>query len=147
MGGLRGQKCKSLENLPNGWTDWHQIWYTSADSSQNGHRLKTISPSIHQGAFRGGGLGVKNSKVWKIKRLDRLTPNLVHVCRFIWEWTSRLKTNSPSSPGVILAFRWSKCNQKFRNAMICREKMKINYIKIKCTNRHNYAATIPGEAG
>ena len=66
MGGLGGQKCKSLENLPNGWTDWHQIWYTSADSSRNGHRLKTISPSIHQGAFGGGGLGVKNSKVWKI---------------------------------------------------------------------------------
>ena len=31
--------------------------------------------------------------------------------------------------------------------MICREKMKINHVKIKCTNRHNYAATIPGEAG
>ena len=71
MGGLGGQKCnKSLENLPNGCTDWHQIWYTSANSSRNGHRLKTISPSIHQGAFwgrgGGGGLGVKNSKVWKI---------------------------------------------------------------------------------
>ena len=65
MGGLGGQKCKSLENLPNGWNDWHQIWYTSADSSRNGHRLKTISPSIHQGAF-WGVLGVKNSKVWKI---------------------------------------------------------------------------------
>ena len=36
---------------------------------QNGHRLKTISPSIHQGAFGGGGLGVKNSKVWKISNL------------------------------------------------------------------------------
>ena len=50
-GVLGGQKCKSLENLPNTWTDWPQIWYTSADSSRNGHRLKTISPSIHQGAF------------------------------------------------------------------------------------------------
>ena len=65
MGGLGGQKYKSLKNLPNGWTDWHQIWYTSPDSSRNGHRLKTISPSIHQVAF-SGGLGVKNSKVWKI---------------------------------------------------------------------------------
>ena len=26
--------------------------------------------------------------------------------------------------------------------MICREKMKINYIKMKCTNRHNYAAQL-----
>ena len=66
MGGLGGQQCKSLENLPNGWTDWHHIWYTSADSSRNGHRLKTISPSIHQGALGGGGLGVNNSKVWQI---------------------------------------------------------------------------------
>ena len=33
----------------------------------NGHRLKTISPSIHQrGIGGGGGLGVKNSKVCKI---------------------------------------------------------------------------------
>ena len=31
--------------------------------------------------------------------------------------------------------------------MICREKMKINYIKMKCTNRHNYAATIPAKPG
>ena len=96
MGGLGGQKCKSLENLPNGWTDWHQIWYTSADSYGNGHRLKT---------------------------------------------------NSPSSPGVILEFRWSKCNQKFEECHDLQIKMKIIYIKMKCTNRHNYAATIPGEAG
>ena len=73
-------KCKSLENLPNGWTDWHQIWYTSADSSRNGHRLKTITSADSSGNGRrlktisssqggilgGGGLGVKNSKVWKI---------------------------------------------------------------------------------
>ena len=37
--------------------------------------------------------------------------------------------------------------KSLRNAMICREKMQINYIKMKCTNRHNYAATITGEAG
>ena len=96
-GGFRGQKFKSLENLPNGWTDWHQIWYTSADSYGNGHRLKTTSPSGPGGSF--WGLGGQN---------------------------------------VI---------KSLRNAMICREKMKLNYIKMKCTNRHNYAATIPGEAG
>ena len=37
--------------LLNGWTDWHQIWYTSADLSGNGHRLNTIRPSTF------GGLG------------------------------------------------------------------------------------------
>ncbi len=51
LGVLGVTKCKSLENLPNGWTDWHQIWYTSADSYGNGHRLKTNSPSRPGGHF------------------------------------------------------------------------------------------------
>ena len=80
-------KCKSLENLPNGWTDWHQIWHTCADSSVNGHRLKTISSSRPKGAL-GGFRGSKVQKSGKsTKRLDRLAPNLVHVCGFISEWT------------------------------------------------------------
>ena len=37
-GVLGGQKFKNLEQLPNGWTNWHNIWYTPADSSGNGHR-------------------------------------------------------------------------------------------------------------
>ena len=36
-GGLGGHKFKSLGKLSNGCTDWHPIWYTSADSSENGH--------------------------------------------------------------------------------------------------------------
>ena len=62
FGGLGGQKCKSLENLPNGWTDWHHIWYTSVDSSGNGQ----LAPRYTRGGHWGGGLRVKNSKVWKI---------------------------------------------------------------------------------
>ena len=31
-GGLGGKQWKSLEHLPNGWTDWHRIWYTPAHS-------------------------------------------------------------------------------------------------------------------
>ena len=68
-GVLGGQKCKSQENLPSGCTDWHQICYTSADSSGNGHRLKTISPSIPQVAFWGGFTGSQNAKVWKIYQM------------------------------------------------------------------------------
>ena len=45
LGGLGGQKLKNLEKLPNGWTNCHQIWNTCADSSGNGHRLKTVSSS------------------------------------------------------------------------------------------------------
>ena len=69
-----GQQFKSLGKL----SDWHQLWFTSADSSGNGHRLNTSRPSIPQVAFRRlntsrpsipqvafrGGGGVTNSKVW-----------------------------------------------------------------------------------
>ena len=54
-GEFRGQAFKSLGKLSNGWTDWHQLW--SVCSSGNGHRLNPSRPSIHQGAFRGGGVG------------------------------------------------------------------------------------------
>ena len=30
---------------------------------------------------------------------------------------------------------------------IQRKQIKINFLQIKCTNRYNFAATIPGEAG
>ena len=36
----------------------------------------------------GGFRGVRNLKCRKsAKWLDRLTPNLAHMCGFIWEWT------------------------------------------------------------
>ena len=50
-GGVGCHKFKSIGKLSNGWTDLHQVWYTSADSSAKGHRLNTIRPSISQGAF------------------------------------------------------------------------------------------------
>ena len=56
-GGLGGQTFKSQGKLSNGWADWHQLWFTSADSSGNGHRLNTSHPSIPQVACRGGGGG------------------------------------------------------------------------------------------
>ena len=40
--------------LSNGWTDWHQILHTCADSSGNGHRLTTSRPTILPGEGRGG---------------------------------------------------------------------------------------------
>ena len=135
MGSLGGQKCKSLENLPNGWTDWHQIWYMSADSSRNGHRLNTISPSIHQGASWGGG-GFRGQK---FKSLENL-PNGWTDWHQVW-YTSvdsygnghRLKTNSPSRPGVILGFRWSKCNQEFEE---CHDLQRKNENKLYKNEMH-----------
>ena len=87
-GGFRGQQFKSLGKL----SDWHQLWFTSADSSGNGHRLHTSSPSIPQVAFRGGGGGVRFRLLQipksgeAVKWLDRLAPNMAPICRFIWEW-------------------------------------------------------------
>ena len=80
-------KFKSLGKLSNGCTDWHQIWYTSGDSSGNGHRLNTIRPTIPQGHF--GFLGGSQTQMFgdAVKRLDRLAPNLIQICTFVWEWT------------------------------------------------------------
>ena len=66
--GFRGQTFKSLGKLSNGWTDWHQLWFTSADSYGNGRRLNPNRPSIPQGAFGGGGVGSH-----KFKSLGKLS--------------------------------------------------------------------------
>ena len=51
LGVLGGQQFKSIGKL----SDWHQLWFMSADSSGNGYRLNTSRPSIPQGALGGGG--------------------------------------------------------------------------------------------
>ena len=56
-GGVGGQTFKGLVKLSNGWTDWHQLWFTSADSSVNEHRLNISRPSITR-TRRGIRLGV-----------------------------------------------------------------------------------------
>ena len=64
FGILGGQKYKSLGNLPNGWTNWQKNWYISANSSGNGHRLKTIGPwRSHEGFL--GFYGVNYQKAGK----------------------------------------------------------------------------------
>ena len=138
FGFLGGHTFKGIGKLSNNWTNWHQSWYTSADSSGNGHKLNTILHSISQehlgvlgghkfksmlmlskagpigtkfgtclrirlgmdiakynspfnttgGISGGGGLGGHTFKSGRAaKRMDRLAPNSVHVCGFIWEWT------------------------------------------------------------
>ena len=55
---------------------------------------KYNSPLNTTGGISGvlGGLKFKSGKA--AKRMDRLAPNSVHVCGFIWEWT-QAKNNSP----------------------------------------------------
>ena len=60
MGGFRSQKLKNGGNLPNGWTDWHQIWHTYADSYGNEHRLKNnYHLETHAGGILRGLCGQK----------------------------------------------------------------------------------------
>ena len=104
-GGLGGQQFESIGNL----SDWHQLWFTSADSSGNGHRLNTSSPSIPQEAMGGGGVRVSQIQKFgeAVKRLDRLAPNLAHICRSIWEWTYAKQIAPRDTRGALGGFRGS----------------------------------------
>ena len=56
LGGFEGHKFKCLGKLSNCSTDWHQIWYMSADLSGNGHSYIQFAPQYHRGhlgVFRG----------------------------------------------------------------------------------------------
>ena len=79
-GGFSGSQIQKSGRLSNGWTDWHQIWYTSADSSGNGHRLNTFRPST-----LGGG-GVRGSQIQKSGEDSNGWSDWHQICRFIWEW-------------------------------------------------------------
>ena len=82
-GGLGGHKFKSIGKLSNGWTDWHNIWYTSVDSSGIGHRLKKFAPRYPRVAFCVV-LWDQQLKILGnvVKRLDRLGINFAHAkCR------------------------------------------------------------------
>ena len=94
LGGLGGQQFKSLGNL----SDWHQLWFTSADSSGNRHRLNPSRPSIPQVAFRGGGGGVG---CHKFKSLGKLSNGWTDCPKFathlqIHLGMDILQTNCPS---------------------------------------------------
>ena len=104
LGGFRGQTFKSLSN---GWTDWHQLWFTSADSSGSGHRLNTSCPTIPQWALGGGG-GLRGSQIQMsgeaVKRLDRLAPTF-GTCLRIRLGMDIAKHNSPlNSTGAFRGF-------------------------------------------
>ena len=76
-GGFRGSEIENVGNLPNGWTDWHQIWHTYADSSGNEHRLKSSYPLETPGGILRGLYGQK----LKPGKCD-LTAGLIAGCCF-----------------------------------------------------------------
>ena len=70
------------------WSDRDQIWHTHADSPRKGSGQNKNLPRVMQGGNLGGFRGSEIENVGNLpKRLDRLAPNLAHMCRFIWEWT------------------------------------------------------------
>ena len=71
--------------LSNCSTDWHQIWYISADSSGM-DIAKYNSPLNTMAGISGGLRGHKFKSGKAAKQMERLAPNSVHVCQFIWEW-------------------------------------------------------------
>ena len=73
-----GQKFKSLENLPNGWTDWHQMWYTSADSYGNGQTVPR-DPGVIFG-FRWSKCNQKFEECHDLQRknVNKLYKNEMH---------------------------------------------------------------------
>ena len=86
-GGVRGSKFKSMGKLSNGWTDWQQIWYPPADSSGNGHRLLNITRPSTRGGISRGFMGSQMQRPGKLSHgCTDLAPNLIHMCRLIWEW-------------------------------------------------------------
>ena len=92
MGGFRGQKLKNGGNLPNGWTDWHQIWHTYADSSGNEHRLKNYYLLETPGGAFWGVYVVKNSSLGNVaKRLAWLQDDVsVPVSHTINKWCPQI---------------------------------------------------------
>ena len=94
-----GRTFTSLGKQSNGWTDWHQLWFTSADSSGNGHRLNPSCPSIPQGAFGEGVVGGH-----KFKSLGKLSNGCTdwHQMWYTWADSSgnghRLNTIRPTIP-------------------------------------------------
>ena len=123
LGVLGGHKFKSLLKLSNGWTDCHQIWYKSTDSSGNRHRLNTIRPLNAPGGFRGSQIQKSEEAV---KQLDRLTPNLVNVCGFVREWTYAKYILPFNIPGGILGGLRESQIQKYVEAVKWMDRLAPN---------------------
>ena len=88
LGGFRGPEIQKSGKTTKRMDQLAPNVHTCADSSGNGHRLKTVSSSRPKVRTWGGFRGSKMQKSGKsTKRLYRLAPNLVNICVFIWEWT------------------------------------------------------------
>ena len=82
----------------------------------------------------GGGLGVKNSKVWKIyQTIGPIGTKFGTRLRILMGMDIGQKQPVPRDPWVILGFRWSKCNQKFEE---CHDLQRKNENKLYENEMH-----------
>ena len=132
-GGLGGHKFKTLGKLSN----WHQRWFTSEDSSGNGHGLNTSRPSITRVACGGGGMGVTNSKVWgRCQTAGPIGTNFGSRLRIHLGMDIRLKTSHPSIPqGAFWGVLWG---HKFKS---------LGKLSNGCTDWHQIWYTYPDSPG
>ena len=110
LGGLGGHPFKSIEKLSNGWTDWHQLWFTSADSSgsrQAKYKSPHNTPGGIFGGFRGSQIQMSGEAV---KRLDRFAPTF-GTCLRIRLGTDIAKYNSPLNSTVGISARGVRGSQ------------------------------------
>ena len=137
-GVLGGQTFKGQGKLSNGWTDWHQLWFTSADSSGNGHRLNTSRPSIPPGACRGGGGWLGGHK---FKSLGKLSKGWTDWHQ-IW-YTSvdssgnglRLKQFAPRYPrAAFWVVLWDQQFKRLGNVVKRLDRLGINFAHIMHMN-------------
>ena len=97
------------------------IWFTSADSSGNGHRLNTSRPPIPQGACREGWLGGH-----KFKSLGKLSIGWT-------DWHHIWYTSVDSSGNGL---RLKQFAPQYLRAMACRfhiYSLNCRYLQLKCT--------------
>ena len=132
------------------------------DSSGNGHRLKTIRPTLPQGSILGGFMGSTIQNTGKCGQTAGPIWNKFCTCKMQMNLGingHRLNKHGPQrhqgehfdvglSRGNFWGLRGVNISSKFWECHdIQRKQIKINFLKIKCTNRYNFATTIPGEAG
>ena len=147
-GGVGVKHSKVTGKLSNGCTDWHQMWYTSADSSWNGHRLNTMHPTIPQWHWGGRGLGSH-----KFKCLGKLSNGWTDWHQ-IWYKSAdssgnghRLNTIRPSIPQVVLGGHKFKSLGKLSNNWTdwhhiwysLRIRLGMDILQTNCPSRHKGA--------
>ena len=99
-GGLGCHKFKSLGKLSNGWTDWHQIWHTCANSYGNGYTPNKLLLETQEGTWRV--LGGQQFKSWEAVRL---APTLFQPADSSGNG-HRLNPSRPSIPRGALGGGW-----------------------------------------